>query len=269
MKIYKYGYKEKLKFYLGYFYYKILLFRDVKKGRMSLYLAEGIWFLNRVFKCNIGLPKFLKRNYFETKYGVFYIHPDLLSTIAISPAFEREDINYLVDRMNESVEKGKKILFLDIGAFVGLYSVLVGNRFKKYNKLDIVAFEPSTDYLSEPTLNLLKKNIKINKLKNIKVKNIGVGSKMGHNKGGIRTNTLKGILGDNFANKYDDVYIKLDIDDFVIDGLKGILSFVNNSKSTKLFIEDFIVRKKVIDFLKKNGFSFDRKITEYNSFWFK
>lgn len=269
MNKFSYNLFDKVKFYLSYLYYKITLFKDVKKGLLTIYLAEFFWLVNMIFKTKIRLPNKLRLDYFETIYGKFYIYPDLISTIVISPAFEREDINYLVKKINKSTKQRKKILFLDIGAFIGSYSILVGNRFKRYKKLDIVAFEPNTDYLSKPTLSLLEKNIKMNKIKNIKVKNIGVGSKLGRNKQGISINTLCGILGENFPKKYDQVFIKLDIDDFVVDGLHGILDFVNNSKSTSLFIEDFIERGKVIKFLEKNGFSFEKKYTEYNSFWTK
>ena len=249
--------------------HKIILFNDVKSGLFTIYVAEFIWVLNRLFKLNIELPEKIRRGFFETRYGKFYIHQDLLSTIAISPAFEREDVNYLLDKIDLSVEKKRKILFLDIGAYVGLYSVLVGNKYKNYKKLDIIAFEPSTDYLSEPTLELLKKNISINKINNVRVENIGIGSKKGKNSGNIKTDTLIGILGKKITEKYDEIYIKLDIDDFVIDGLKGIMEFIDKSKKTYLFIEDFIEREKTIRFLEKNNFEFEKKLTEYNSFWKK
>lgn len=269
MSKFKYNLISKIRFYLFYLLYKIVLFRDVKKGLGTIYLAELIWMVNMLLKSNLTLPNNFKKTYLETKYGKFFIHPDLLSTLIISPAFEREDINYLLKKIDSSLSKKKKLLFLDIGAYVGLYSVLIGNRYKKNKNLEIIAFEPGTNYLSEPTLELLKKNIQINNLKNIKIKSIGVGGRSGKNRGGIKINTLTGILGKNFAKHYDEIYIKLDIDDFVMDGLKGIIDFVNSSNKTHLFIEDFIERKKVINFLKKNNFEFERKLTEYNSFWIK
>lgn len=269
MRKFKYNSLNKIRFYLIYLLYKAVLFKDVKKGLKTIYLAEAIWLINMLFKSSFTLPHGFEKEYLETKYGKFFISPDLLSTIIISPAFEREDINYLLKQIESSIKKKKKVLFLDIGAYVGLYSVLVGNKFKKYKKLDIVAFEPGTDYLSEPTLKLLKKNIQINRIRNIKIKNIGIGSSKKKNKGNFQVNTLVGILGANFALKYDEVFIKLDIDDYVMEGLAGIMDFANRSKKVNLFVEDFIERKKIVKFLEKNNFNFDRKLTEYNSFWVK
>lgn len=269
MNKFSYNKFDKLRFYIFYLYYKIILFRDVRKGLLSIYFAELIWLINMLFKSSFTLPHSFEKEYLETKYGKFFISPDLLSIIIISPAFEREDINYLLKKIENSLRKKKKVLFLDIGAYVGLYSVLVGNKFKRYKNLDIVAFEPGTDYLSEPTLKLLKKNIQINKVKNIKIKNIGVGSSNKKNKGNFQVDTLVGILGVNFSLKYDEVFIKLDIDDYVMEGLVGIMDFVNRSKKVNLFVEDFVERKKIVKFLEKNNFDFDRKLTEYNSFWIK
>lgn len=269
MKKFEFSFFQIIAFYCRYAFYKAILFKNVKKGLFTLYVAETIWLINHIFGTELLLPDKIKRNYFETRYGKFYIHPDLLSTVAISPAFERDDINYLIKIIERSIKNNKKILFLDIGAYVGLYSVLIGNRFKKYKNLNIIAFEPSTNYLSEPTLEILRKNIKINKIKNIKLMNIGIGSKSGMNQGGIKTNTLSEILGGKYSQNYDEIYIKLDIDDFVMDGLEGIMDFVNSSRKTYLFIEDFIERKKVVKFLKKNKFTFENKLTEYNSFWYK
>lgn len=269
MKKFKFGLLEKTNFYLGYIFYKIILFKDTRIGIQSLYVAEGIWLLNQVFKLNINFPIKFRRSYYETKHGKFYIHPDLLSTIAISPAFEREDINYLLNCLKRSAKTGKKILFLDIGAYVGLYSVLVGNELRKYKNIDIIAIEPGTEYLSLPTLELLKKNIATNNLRKIVIRNIGLGSSRGINHENIKTDTLEGILGKKLYGVYDEVFIKIDIDDFVVDGLRGAIGFINKVKRTHLFVEDFIKRKEVIAFLEKNRFAFDRKLTEYNSFWIK
>jgi FkbM family methyltransferase len=54
--------------------------------------------------------------------------------------------------------KDKKIIFWDIGANIGLYSIYAANKFKKIN---IICFEPSTS-----NLRVLSRNISINKLEN-------------------------------------------------------------------------------------------------------
>jgi len=261
--------KNKILFFFSYVFYILIIPLEVKQGKIKILISEAFWLLGRIFKFNFRLPKFLFSNYYETIFGKFYISPDLLSTIAVSPVFERLDVNYLVNLLKSNLKNNKRILFLDIGAYFGLYSVIVGNTFSRFKKLDIIAFEPGTDYLSASTVNLLKKNIKINNLNNIKIKTIGIGSRNTTNKLGIQINTLDSILGINYLNKYDVVVIKMDIDDFVVDGIKGIINSVNKSKKTYLFIEDFVKRKSVVNILKEYGFNFICKLTEYNSFWVK
>lgn len=266
MKKYKFNLVSKCFFYFSYLFYKLILFFECKVGRRRLYLAELIWTLNQFFGLHILLPNILKRDYFETKFGKFYIVPDLVSTIAISPAFERTDVNYLLKLVGKAVKKKKKILFVDIGANIGYYSVIVGKKFKK--NIEIIAFEPSTSYLSLPSYDLLNNNIKLNHIKNIKIFKIGIGSKntKQKNKAGFSTRTLDSVLGKNYFKKFDEVYIKLDVDDFAIDALKGIKECVNRGKNITLLVEDF-VDKKTPDYLEKNSYVFLKKISPYNSFW--
>lgn len=264
--IFSFNSLDKIKFYLSYVYYKLFAFREIKKGTLSIYTAELLWGMNQLFKTKFSMPKLFHKDYFETKFGKFYIEPDLVSTIAVSPAFEREDINYLCKQIKEKTKKGKKVLFIDIGANIGLYSVIIGRMFKK---VDIIAFEPGTSYLSVPSYNLLKRNILINNIKNIRIYKIGIGSKNSKtkNKEGFLTKTLDTVIGKKFFQKYDSVFIKLDVDDFVLDALKGIVASVENGNDTTLLVEDF-VDKRSITFLNKN-YSFDRKLSTYNSFWKK
>lgn len=257
---------SKMRFYMGYLWYKLVLFKDVKKGTARIYFAELIWVINQFFLTKMTLPDWLKTDYFVTTFGKFYIEPDLVSTIAVSPAFEREDISYLLKLMKEAIKQKKHILFIDIGANIGLYSVIVGNTFK--NKVEIIAFEPGTSYLSVPSSDLLKKNIIKNNLKNIKMHKVGIGStnSTNVNKEGFKTKTLSAVIGRDYFRKFDTVFIKLDVDDYVVDALLGIQECVDSGKNTILLIEDF-VDKKCIKILTKNNWQFITKRSTYNSFW--
>lgn len=75
------------------------------------------------------------------------------------------------------------------------------------------------------------------------------------------------IIGKKYLSKYDSVFIKLDVDEFVLDALKGIKDSVNESKELVLLVEDF-VDKDVRSYLAKN-YVFISKISPYNSFWKK
>ncbi len=246
---------SKIRFYTSYIWFKLVLFKDVKKGTARLYFAEIIWIINQFFLTKITLPNWFLTDYFVTKFGKFYIEPDLVSTIAISPAFEREDINYLLSLIRREVSKKKKILFLDIGANIGLYTIVVGNAFK--DKIESIAFEPGTSYLSIPSYNLLKKNLAKNNLKNIKIFKMGIGSTNSKNinKDGFTSKTLDNVLGVKFFAKYDHVFIKLDVDDYVVDALRGVLKCVESGKKTTLLVEDF-VDPKCIKVLEKSGWTF-------------
>lgn len=255
---------NKLIFYIRYLYYLLRIPLDVKKGRINIIVAESIWICNRLFKLNLNIPARFAASYYETIYGKFYITPDLLSTIAVSPVFEREDVEYLFKNMSKSLNDGKNVLFIDIGAFFGDYTVKVGNHFRRSKNLDIIAFEPDTDYLSEPTFKLFKKNIKTNKLNKVKLYKLGISNNRNTNN---KYKTLDEIIPNSFYKNYDIVFIKLDIDDFVMDGLFGIETSVNKFKNTFLLVEDFVKPKETFRYLNKNNYKFITKISPYNSFW--
>ncbi len=269
MRKFKFGLLSKISFFVKYLFYKIFLFRDVKTGLLALYLAESVWLLNKIFKIDVKLPQKFMSSYYETIFGKFHITPDLLSMIAVSPAFEREDVEYLLGIMGKELSSKKKLLFLDIGAYFGLYTVAVGNKFKQYTNLEIIAFEPGTDYLSLPTFDLLRKNIAINHINRVKLKRIGIGSRKHVNKFGMKIDTLDSILGQKYLKNFDEIFIKMDIDDFVIDGLKGILKSTEIGKKVYLLVEDFVKLPETVSFLEKNKFQFITKISSYNSFWVK
>jgi hypothetical protein len=262
-KNFKFTNYSKFIFIIKYIYHKITLFKDVKRGVRKIYLAELIWLVNQIFKIRLSLPNIFNDKYFVTKYGKFYVTNDLISTVTVSPAFERRDIEMLLDLIATKIKNKKNLLFIDIGANFGLYTVIVGNRFKGKN-IKIVSFEPNTTYLSSPAFNLLKSNIKLNNIKNVKLYKLGIGSKKMKIKD-FDIAPLSSVLTKNTIKKYDSIFIKLDVDDYVLDALVGIQDCVDNSKEVILLVEDF-VDKNSIKYLDKN-WKFIDKLTSYNSFW--
>ena len=64
----------------------------------------------------------------------------------------------------DSFDQSKKIIFWDIGANIGIYSVYAATKF---NNIEVVSFEPSTS-----NLRVLSRNISINNLQSkIKIVN--------------------------------------------------------------------------------------------------
>lgn len=256
---------QKLNFFFFYFWYRVLIPLEVKKGKIAIIYAEIIWIVNHIMKIHVSFPKQFSRDYIITKYGKFYIPPDLISTITVSPAFERLDIEYLLRIIKQETKKRKKVLFMDIGANFGLYTILVARKFRNTH---VLSFEPDTKYITIPTFNILKRNIIENNLHNVKVFKKGIGTKKGVNTAGIRVSKLDKIIGKNYLTKYDCVFIKLDIDEFVLDGLYGIKDALPPNVRTYLLVEDFIKPKEIKKWLEKNNFHFLKKLTPYNSFWY-
>ena len=140
--------------------YKFLFFFDflLKKlsGRSFL-----IW-----FKDFIEADAY-KKIYFHKEIKLFT--PNYLTNWLADDFFykEPETIQWIDNFQKFKITK--KIIFWDVGANIGIYSLYAG---KKYKKIDIVSFEPSTS-----NLRILSRNISINNLeKKIKIFQIPLGN---------------------------------------------------------------------------------------------
>lgn len=186
-----------------------------------------------------------------------------------------------------TLSRNKKIIFWDIGANVGNYSIYASRKHKK--KIEIIAFEPSG-----LNIGILAKNINLNKAENIiSICQIGlINKKKNFFKMHESTDTEGGALsnfGNNlgfdgkkfkFDNKYkifgtsiDDLikdkvlkkpdYLKIDVDGnehLILEKAQTILR-ANSIKSILIEInEDYKYQfNKVFDLLKKNNFKFKSK----------
>ena len=184
----------------------------------------------------------------------------------------------------ESFKKDSKIIFWDIGANIGLYSVYVAINFPKSS---IISFEPST-----LNLNILSRNISLNNLeKKINIFQIGLTNinnkffEMNETtleEGGALSSFAKNYNFEGkkirkinkysiFGTKIDYLisnsilkvpdYIKIDVDgiehfilqggDFVLKHVKSILIEIN---------DDFVEQSSIcIDILKRHGFNLQSK----------
>jgi FkbM family methyltransferase len=104
--------------------------------------------ISKLFKIQNKKTKIIVKN----KDGVFYCE-SLDHFFMYSPNREKELRPYF------KLSKGK--IFIDIGANIGKYSILIAN---KNNSAKIIAIEPSKEATS-----LFKKNVEINNLKNIEI----------------------------------------------------------------------------------------------------
>lgn len=274
---------NKFLFYLSYPIYKFIYsWVEVKNHKLKLFAIEFFYSFGKFYIPLEGLSYKIKIDYLETIFGKFYLRPGTMDIICASPAFERRDINYLIDLLAGLKKKHKKILFIDAGADFGYYSVVVGNYLKGYNKFSIYSFEPVSD-----SFLLLKKNIVINKLaskttlcnyalldknKNVTMKidklrpgdNMIVKTSQKKDKIKVRAQTLDSLS--LYRKDFDVVIVKIDVQGVETELIKGALNTLRNIEEAHLLVEDFY-ETKIIDFLKSQKFKMVDKITTYNSWW--
>jgi len=189
--------------------------------------------------------------------------------------------------LSELKEKNRKILFLDIGADIGTFAITVGNQFKDYKNLHIIAFEPSMS--SYP---LLTENVNLNKLcDKVSLYNCALFSEdekelefqfntrapgssglklfrsdMRNYIEKVTTRTLDSVIGDKI-NDYDVIVFKIDVEGAESEVIKGAEKILTSAKDIYLLVEDF-VNPEIINCLGKNGAKFICKLTPYNSWWY-
>jgi len=257
------------KFYLRFIINKRRIVTDCGVGKLQILIIEFLWIFRRLLGLGIFSSLFIYKDHFRTKNGEFVIHKDLHSAITISPTFEIDDNQELMRLVDKHVKMKERILFLDVGAHIGIYTVSIGNRFKKYKRLDIIGFEPDANNFYKNNSSFLLNNVKLNNIKNFKLYRVGLGESniKKPNRFGILTKKLDDILDKKTASKYDVTFIKIDIEGYEEEALRGGREFINSSKKVYLLIED-CVKKDIYKYLKKN-FTFYKKLTPYNSFWTK
>lgn len=182
---------------------------------------------------------FIGKNQINIKIDKFIFEIDIRESIERKTYFLKE---YEKKRMKQLYHFSKKInseIFIDIGANIGFYSILLSGHFKK-----IYSFEPN-----QRNFQVLRKNINTNDLKNIKIFNYGLGE---NDEELIGSSNTKGKLfqtsgfsisktnykGEKVSIKKGDgilifnnknLTIKIDVEGFelfVLKGLKNIL--INN-----------------------------------------
>lgn len=180
--------------------------------------------------------------------------------------FDYEEMKF-ISKLNSN-----NIIFIDIGANVGIYSMLASAlNFKK-----IFAFEPNTFVFGN-----LYKNIKLNSLR-VTLENKAVGSKL------TKVNISKNLNDQNFVtntkklnieteevecvtidslNFFDEnLFIKIDVEGYEYEVLKGLTNTFFKNKNIIILIElnkNHSNTKNIFNFLKNNNFvNFGYKVME-------
>ncbi len=252
----------KIRFIFFYLFNLLRLPFEVNVGKWEIIYAEILWLSIVLRKKSFKLDNIVERDYFETKFGKYYIQNNLEGLIVVSPSFERLDIEKISSLIKKEIAKKQKVLFIDVGAYFGDFTIKVSKKLRNPKNLTILALEPETTRYK-----LLLKNLKLNKIKNVQTKKIGLSNKNGKNDLDINVKTLDSLLSEKYLNKFDHVFVKLDIDGYELPALLGAKRFIKKTKAITLLIEDFVDRKIVKEVQK--DFVFLDKLSTYNSFWSK
>jgi len=217
-----------------------------------------------------------ERKLFKDKYGLsYYIHKNTRPADTLRRGVRTDDTTVLV-AINALIEQNlhlKNIHCIDVGAFIGVVTLMMIKALKKSNNFwKVHSFEPF-----EKTFNRLKENININTIdiNNIELNNFGLSDKSGNQKMvtspylpgenklvGKSSNEEEGVYEveittlDEYLNhrSIDHVLLcKIDaegVDDLVMQGMK----FYIKTMKVDYFIleyEDELSQQKISKILKK------------------
>jgi FkbM family methyltransferase len=212
----------------------------------------------------------------ETIWGRFYLIPNYFSLTIVSPAFERPDMDELIHLMKISLDHKKRVLFIDVGAFIGTYTIGVSTRLNAYDAFHTISIEPDPVNYA-----LLQRNLRLNKIKRNTSFNVGLAAKNSVIREKSLYDTyisikdkpryrftfkrLDDLLTTKEVQTFDEVYIKIDIEGHEQEALEGAKKIMKSSKKVILMVEDCI-DDSIISYLKKRMIFLYRR-SPYNSFW--
>lgn len=274
-------------FYAQYVWSKlVLIWFEVKTPKLGVFLYELLYSGGKLVGYDPNKSHIFSISKLTTRHGTFAIRPGTNDLACASPAFERPDMleNYSV--LKRLLRSDRNVLFLDIGADFGSYSVAVANYFREYKNLHIHAFEPASASYA-----LLQENIKINRAgRKITTHNValykldnatltfvyaaatpGSSGIAGHSGDEtsevqeVKAMTLNTVLGDGIK-KYDSFVLKIDVEGAEADVLKGASKLLSSGKEIYLLVEDF-VDPAIMTYLLKHKAKPIKKLTPYNSWW--
>lgn len=202
-----------------------------------LYAIKRFLFLDKQMRKNNCILRMRK----GTSIYLPYYKTDLIQKeIARTRNFFEKDILDTIAKMLPSPRKG---IFLDIGSNIGNHTLYL---FQNNLIQSAYCFEPIQD-----TFRILEKNISINKLQNkVMLFNVGVGESRGtaqiasYSKENTGMSQLKIsndgsipiIAIDDIEFDYDISFVKIDVEGFELNVIKGMLGTIKKYKPT-LFIE--------------------------------
>ncbi len=185
--------------------------------------------------------------------------------LLMSRDYEPEISKHILDNLKDTK------YFLDIGANIGFYSLLVA---KRRPEIKIISFEPVRE-----TFDRLIKNIKKNNFTNITAHNIGLANEntrrdifltteLGHNSFLSNSNLVEKVLvkktDDFLVLKDKKIFIKIDTEGYEFEVIKGMEELLKNNacqivfeftpKFYRKFYQDDHAPAKLLSFLEQRNF---------------
>lgn len=238
-------------------------------------MAEFIHLTNVLFDIHNEMPGSTSLQELTTIFGTYRFIGDNYGYSILSPAFERPDKELFLSNFKAALGRNRKILYVDVGAFVGDYTVGL-LTFVNSKRVTTLAFEPDPVCFS-----LLQENLRRNNIHGVRVFKYGLSNtgKAVSVKGYVKKEnrilpsrvpytfrTLDSILPKNYYKKFDSIFVKVDIEGHEEEAFDGARYLLTSGKKIYLMIED-CVNPSIINYLKLHGFTFKTKITPYDSFW--
>ena len=208
-------------------------------------------------------------NVLHLPYGKFYCR-NFHDFWIVSPNFEEEVLRYLKISKNE--------IFIDIGAHIGKYSVMLAKKCKK-----VISIEPEKN-----NFEILKKNVTLNSFKNIILLNCACSDKKGYLKlyisetaGGhslerkgknyqlAEVSSVDEILRKSKIKFQEVGLMKIDVEGHELKVLKGSRKLLKKSKNLRIVFESWENADKVKRFLREFGFLIKEICTGYYYAWKK
>lgn len=284
----KYSYSKlaKARFYLAYFGHKLMVPFDVRQPRLRFAMYEAMYTTCKFLDYFSQLAYPFHDEVIVTRFGKFAIQRGTSDAAGVSPAYERSDVNYLLALTDRLLSRGRRVLFLDIGADIGMFSTTLLNRFPS-PELQVAAFEPMPRSFA-----LLQRNLAMNgheEGRRLKLFQCAVGQRDNERVQIYFDPTAPGSSGlahDNSANRQveveahsldklvldqveacDDVIMKIDVEGMEIAVLQGAERILASGRGVYLMIEDF-VDPAILAYLESSpSMQFLAKRTDYNSWW--
>jgi FkbM family methyltransferase len=268
-------------FWTDYVFRKtVALWFEVRQSRARLFLFEMLYSAGKLFPPAGRWAERLTLAEVETCFGSFRLRPGTFDAVCASPAFERPDLDRLLAGIDRLLEAGRPVVFFDVGADFGVYTVAVGNRFGNRSGFRQAAFEPSPESFALLEENVARNNLAGNvtlfpfalserdgKEISYRFDPLQPGSSGQAKEGALRlvTATLD-RLAEGLVQPGDTVILKIDVEGFETEVIAGGGVLFARAVETWLMVEDF-VDPRIVAALEGKGAAFLGKATPYNSWW--